>query len=55
MHHLPRQVISVDLDSDGDPDVIVGNLGFPNAVYMNNGDGELSKTAAGNLCPLSFH
>ena len=49
---MSSKVISADLDSDGDADVIVGNFGFPNAVYMNSGNGELSKAAAGDMCTL---
>ena len=33
------QVAVTDLDQDGDPDIVVGNVGARNAVYFNDGSG----------------
>ena len=32
--------ISGDLDKDGDPDIVIGNVGMQNAVFFNDGSGK---------------
>ena len=40
-----KSVVWGDYDNDGDPDLYVSNLGQPNRLYRNNGDGTFSDIA----------
>ncbi|NTV64383.1 MAG: VCBS repeat-containing protein, partial [Oscillochloris sp.] len=40
-----RSVAAGDLDGDGDNDLVLGNEGQPNAVYLNNGSGAFTSSS----------
>ena len=43
------QPLWIDVDNDGDLDVIVGTWGSPALVYLNDGAGQLERTTLGDL------
>ena len=38
-------MVTADINNDGKLDLVVGNLGGPNAVYINNGNGTVAAAA----------
>lgn len=43
--HIAKAVIWGDYDNDNDPDLYISNLGAPNRLYCNNGDGTFTDVA----------